>query len=53
LDERVDPYASLARLRTRIAAGMSLPVDELAKAWGLGSMKGAASLFLIEAYNLH
>jgi hypothetical protein len=39
LDERLNPYASLARLRQRIAAGKILPVDELASAWGLGSLK--------------
>lgn len=38
LDERLDPYTSLAKLRTQIAAGKSLPVDELAKSWGLGSL---------------
>jgi hypothetical protein len=39
LDERLNPYKSLARLRTKIAAGKSLPVSELANAWGLGTLK--------------
>jgi hypothetical protein len=43
LDERLSPYESLARLRTQIAAGRSLHVDELARAWGLGSVKGITS----------
>lgn len=38
LDERLDPVASLARLRTRISAGKSLPVSEMARAWGLGTL---------------
>ena len=38
LDERLNPVASLARLRTRILAGKSLPVSELAQAWGLGTL---------------
>lgn len=38
LDERLNPVASLARLRTRISAGKSLPVSELAHAWGLGTL---------------
>jgi hypothetical protein len=37
LDERINPLASLARLRTKLAAGKSLPVADLAKSWGLGS----------------
>lgn len=41
LDERLDPYASLARLRMQIAEGRKLPVNELAKAWGLGSLNQA------------
>jgi hypothetical protein len=40
LDERLNPYESLARLRRQIAAGKSLPVDELASTWGLGSLNG-------------
>jgi hypothetical protein len=47
LDERLDPYTSLAKLRTQIAAGKSLPVDELAKSWGLGSLKYANEVNLI------
>ena len=39
LDERLNPIESLARLRTKIAGGKSLPVAELAQAWGLGSLK--------------
>ena len=42
LDERLNPYQSLARLRAKIAAGKSLPVAEMAKAWGLGSLNGMA-----------
>jgi hypothetical protein len=38
LDERLNPVASLARLRTRISAGKSLPVSEIARAWGLGTL---------------
>jgi hypothetical protein len=37
LDERLNPYKSLARLRTRVAAGQDLPVAELARSWQLGS----------------
>jgi hypothetical protein len=37
LDERLNPYLSLNRLRNRIAAGETLQVNELAEAWGLGS----------------
>lgn len=44
MDERLNPYASLGRLRTLIAAGKSLPVDEMAKAWGLGSLKGISQI---------
>lgn len=42
LDERLNPLASLARLREKIAAGESLPVAEMAKTWGLGSLNGIA-----------
>ena len=42
LDERLNPLESLARLREKIAAGKSLPVAEMAKAWGLGSLNGIA-----------
>jgi hypothetical protein len=38
LDERLKPNESLARLRKRLEAGQSLAVDELASAWGLGSL---------------
>ena len=38
LDERLNPVESLARLRAKVAAGQFLPVAELAKAWGLGSL---------------
>lgn len=38
LDERLSPYESLARLRAKLEGGKSLPVAELAKAWGLGSL---------------
>ena len=43
LDERLNPLESLARLREKIAAGKSLPVAEMAKAWGLGSLNGIAN----------
>lgn len=43
LDERLNPFQSLARLRAKIAAGKFLPVAEMAKAWGLGSLNGVAS----------
>jgi hypothetical protein len=39
LDERLDPLKSLARLRAKITAGQNLPVAELAKSWGLGSVR--------------
>jgi hypothetical protein len=39
MDERLNPVESLARLRTKIAAGKSLPVAELAQAWSLGKLK--------------
>jgi hypothetical protein len=39
LDERLDPVESLARLRARLAEGIQLPVAEMAKDWGLGSLK--------------
>ena len=42
LDERLNPYQSLARLRAKIAAGKSMPVAEMANAWGLGSLNGMA-----------
>lgn len=51
MDERLDPYASLARLRTQIAAGKSLPVDELAKSWGLGSLKATDDTTLTSEVN--
>jgi len=38
LDERLDPNASLARLRKRLADGVPLPVGEIARAWGLGNL---------------
>ena len=38
LDERLNPVESLARMRTKMAAGKTLPVAELAQAWGLGSL---------------
>jgi hypothetical protein len=40
LDERLNPLESLARLREKIAAGKSLPIAEMAKVWGLGSLSG-------------
>lgn len=42
LDERLNPVASLTRIRAKIAAGKSLPVAEMANAWGLGSLDGKA-----------
>jgi hypothetical protein len=44
LDERLNPTESLARLRSRIAAGRALPVAELAESWGLGRL----NLFAID-----
>ena len=38
LDERLNPVESLARLRAKVIAGKSLPVAEIAKSWGLGSL---------------
>jgi hypothetical protein len=38
LDERLDPIGSLARLRAKLAAGKQLPVAEIARDWGLGSL---------------
>ena len=38
LDERLDPVESLARLRAKLAAGNKLPVAEMARDWGLGSL---------------
>ncbi len=38
MDERLNPVESLARLRTKIAAGKNLPVSKLAQAWGLGDL---------------
>jgi hypothetical protein len=38
LDERLNPYLSLNRLRNRIAAGETLRVNEMADAWGLGTI---------------
>ena len=39
LDERLNPVESLARIRTKIAAGKMLPVSDLAQAWGLGTLE--------------
>lgn len=38
MDERLNPVESLARLRTKIAAGKILPVAQLAQTWGLGRL---------------
>lgn len=38
LDERLDPARSLGRLRSRVLAGQRLPVEQMARAWGLGSL---------------
>lgn len=38
LDERLDPVESLARLRAKLAEGIQLPVAEIARDWGLGSL---------------
>ena len=38
LDERLNPYESLARLREQIAIGNNLRVNEFAESWGLGSL---------------
>lgn len=50
LDERLNPYQSLARLRAKIAAGKSLPVAEMANAWGLGSLNGVASELSVSSH---
>ena len=47
LDERLNPVESLARMRTKVAAGKTLPVAELAQAWGLGSL----DIFLDQSLN--
>jgi hypothetical protein len=39
LDERLYPIESLARLRAKIGAGKHLPVGEMAKVWGLGTIR--------------
>lgn len=49
LDERLKPFESLARLRARLESGNSIPVDELASAWGLGSLAGGTG----ERLDLH
>jgi hypothetical protein len=47
MDERLNPVQSLARLRTKIAAGKSLPVAELAQAWGLGKLNSFPTHILV------
>ena len=44
LDERLNPVESLARIRAKLAVGKSLPVAEMANAWGLGSLNGKAKV---------
>jgi hypothetical protein len=39
LDERLNPIESLARLRAKLFSGIPLPVAEIAKDWGLGSLE--------------
>lgn len=39
LDEWLDPYASLRRMREGLASGKDLPVDVLARAWKLGEAR--------------
>jgi hypothetical protein len=39
LDEWLDPCASLRRMRTRLAAGVNLPVDRMARTWKLGDRR--------------
>ena len=43
LDERLDPVESLARLRAKLTEGKQLPVAEMAKDWGLGSLRSSPS----------
>lgn len=43
LDERLDPVGSLARLRAKLSEGRQLPVAEIAKDWGLGSLRYSPS----------
>jgi hypothetical protein len=55
LDERINPVESLAKLRAKIAAGKSLPVAEMADAWGLGSLNmtantpGSSAQFILQS----
>lgn len=44
LDERLNPLESLAKLRAKVIAGKPLPVAELAKDWGLGSLGTAPAI---------
>ncbi|UCD98328.1 MAG: hypothetical protein JSV42_15440 [Chloroflexota bacterium] len=52
LDERLNPIESLARLRVKIAAGKALPVAEISKAWGLGSLESSNPVSLDADYDL-
>jgi hypothetical protein len=49
LDERLDPIGSLARLRAKLAEGNSLPVAEMARDWGLGTLRNTP---LDDSFNL-
>ena len=54
LDERLHPVQSLARMRMRLAAGINLPVSEMAAAWGLGSLSVVVLPFAVdEADNMN
>lgn len=48
MDERLDPVESLARLRAKVAAGKQLPVADIAKDWGLGSLNIVPSILSTE-----
>jgi hypothetical protein len=39
LDEWLDPYASLRRMREGLVSGIDLPVDVMARAWKLGEAR--------------
>jgi hypothetical protein len=48
MDERLDPVESLARLRVKVADGNQLPVADIAKEWGLGSLNIVPSFLSTE-----
>ena len=53
LDERLDPIESLARLRAKVITGKPLPVAELAKDWGLGSLGAVPANHFQSAYQVY